>query len=116
MRDFRGRQGRRAEREYRGHARRPDRGLRSPWGDGRSLPGMTDSPRLAAPPHQLRPTWPAVPQVWPKSCGHVGRKQVVHRDEAVARIRAACDARWGPSCRVVEGLPGAACLPGRRGP
>jgi len=32
-------------------------------------------------------------QVWPKSCGHVGGKQVVGREEAVARIRAAVDAR-----------------------
>eukprot|EP00890_Picochlorum_soloecismus_P005162 jgi/Picsp_1/5647/NSC_03006-R1_-dimethylmalate lyase-like len=32
-------------------------------------------------------------QVWPKSCGHVKGKRVVPRDEAVARIRAACDAR-----------------------
>ncbi|PSC69845.1 Phosphoenolpyruvate carboxylase family isoform 2 [Micractinium conductrix] len=32
-------------------------------------------------------------QQWPKSCGHVRNKRVVERDEAVARIRAACDAR-----------------------
>lgn len=32
-------------------------------------------------------------QVAPKSCGHVRDKQVVGRDEAVARIRAAVDAR-----------------------
>jgi len=32
-------------------------------------------------------------QVWPKSCGHVKGKRVVPREEAVARIRAACDAR-----------------------
>lgn len=32
-------------------------------------------------------------QEWPKSCGHVGPKRVVNKDEAVARIRAACDAR-----------------------
>jgi 2-methylisocitrate lyase-like PEP mutase family enzyme len=32
-------------------------------------------------------------QVWPKSCGHVKGKRVVPRDEAVARIKAACDAR-----------------------
>lgn len=32
-------------------------------------------------------------QVWPKSCGHVRNKAVVPRAEAVARIRAACDAR-----------------------
>mmetsp|Transcript_32975 Transcript_32975/g.78254 ORF Transcript_32975/g.78254 Transcript_32975/m.78254 type:complete len:369 (+) Transcript_32975:64-1170(+) len=32
-------------------------------------------------------------QVWPKSCGHVGAKQVVDRAEAVARIAAAADAR-----------------------
>lgn len=34
-------------------------------------------------------------QVWPKSCGHVRGKQVVPREEAIARIRAACDARKG---------------------
>ncbi|PRW44559.1 petal death [Chlorella sorokiniana] len=32
-------------------------------------------------------------QQWPKSCGHVRNKRVVGRDEALARIRAACDAR-----------------------
>lgn len=32
-------------------------------------------------------------QEWPKSCGHVGRKRVVGREEALARVRAACDAR-----------------------
>lgn len=32
-------------------------------------------------------------QVWPKRCGHTRGKSVVARDEAVARIRAACDAR-----------------------
>lgn len=32
-------------------------------------------------------------QVWPKRCGHTRGKQVVERDEAVARIRAAVDAR-----------------------
>ena len=32
-------------------------------------------------------------QVAPKSCGHVRDKQVVGRDEAVARICAAVDAR-----------------------
>ena len=32
---------------------------------------------------------------WPKSCGHVRNKRVVERAEAVARIKAACDARWG---------------------
>ena len=32
-------------------------------------------------------------QVAPKSCGHVRGKQVVSRAEAVARIRAAADAR-----------------------
>jgi hypothetical protein len=31
--------------------------------------------------------------VWPKSCGHVKGKKVIPRDEAVARVRAACDAR-----------------------
>ncbi len=32
-------------------------------------------------------------QVWPKRCGHTRGKQVVERGEAVARIRAAVDAR-----------------------
>jgi 2-methylisocitrate lyase-like PEP mutase family enzyme len=32
-------------------------------------------------------------QVWPKRCGHTRGKQVVARDEAVARIKAAVDAR-----------------------
>ena len=32
-------------------------------------------------------------QVWPKRCGHTRGKQVVDLDEAVMRIRAACDAR-----------------------
>lgn len=32
-------------------------------------------------------------QVMPKRCGHTRGKQVVDRDEAVMRIRAACDAR-----------------------
>lgn len=32
-------------------------------------------------------------QVWPKSCGHVKGKRVTSREEAIARIRAAADAR-----------------------
>lgn len=32
-------------------------------------------------------------QEWPKSCGHVEGKRVVPRGEAIARVRAACDAR-----------------------
>jgi 2-methylisocitrate lyase-like PEP mutase family enzyme len=32
-------------------------------------------------------------QVWPKRCGHTRGKQVVERDEAVTRVRAAADAR-----------------------
>ncbi len=32
-------------------------------------------------------------QVWPKRCGHTRGKQVVAFEEAVARVRAACDAR-----------------------
>ncbi|GFH30619.1 uncharacterized protein HaLaN_29505 [Haematococcus lacustris] len=32
-------------------------------------------------------------QAWPKSCGHLGGKQVVSREEAVARVKAAVDAR-----------------------
>lgn len=32
-------------------------------------------------------------QEWPKSCGHVRGKRVVGREEAIARVRAACDAR-----------------------
>ena len=36
-------------------------------------------------------SWPR--QVWPKSCGHVAGKRVVPRDEAIARVTAAADAR-----------------------
>ncbi len=32
-------------------------------------------------------------QEWPKRCGHMGVKRVVSRHEAVARVRAAADAR-----------------------
>jgi 2-methylisocitrate lyase-like PEP mutase family enzyme len=32
-------------------------------------------------------------QLWPKRCGHTRGKQVVDRDEALARVRAAVDAR-----------------------
>ena len=32
-------------------------------------------------------------QQWPKSCGHVRGKRVIPRAEAIARVRAACDAR-----------------------
>ncbi len=32
-------------------------------------------------------------QEWPKRCGHTAGKRVVGRDEAVMRVRAACDAR-----------------------
>jgi hypothetical protein len=32
-------------------------------------------------------------QQWPKSCGHVRGKRVVSREEAISRIKAACDAR-----------------------
>lgn len=32
-------------------------------------------------------------QQWPKSCGHVRGKRVIPREEAIARIKAACDAR-----------------------
>jgi len=32
-------------------------------------------------------------QVAPKQCGHMRTRQVVSREEAVARVRAACDAR-----------------------
>ena len=42
-------------------------------------------------------------QQWPKQCGHVQGKRVVPRGEAVARIRAACDAR----CAAVWGQCGA---------
>ena len=35
-------------------------------------------------------------QMAPKSCGHVRGKRVVGRAEAVARIRAAADARCAP--------------------
>lgn len=40
-------------------------------------------------------------QVWPKSCGHVRGKQVIPRNEAIARIRAACDARKGDQDIVI---------------
>jgi hypothetical protein len=32
-------------------------------------------------------------QAWPKSCGHVKNKVVVSREEAMARVQAAADAR-----------------------
>jgi 2-methylisocitrate lyase-like PEP mutase family enzyme len=32
-------------------------------------------------------------QVWPKRCGHMAGKQVVPRDEWLAKLRAACDRR-----------------------
>lgn len=32
-------------------------------------------------------------QEWPKSCGHVKGKRVIGREEAIMRIKAACDAR-----------------------
>lgn len=44
------------------------------------------------------PLHPPSLQEWPKSCGHVGRKRVVGREEALARVRAACDARCGGRC------------------
>ena len=41
-------------------------------------------------------------QTWPKSCGHVRGKRVVSREEAVARVKAACDARDEPGgCGIV---------------
>ena len=41
-------------------------------------------------------------QQWPKSCGHVRGKKVIPRDEAVARVKAACDARdEGPNNIVI---------------
>jgi hypothetical protein len=36
-------------------------------------------------------------QVAPKRCGHVAGKSVVPFDEAVMRVKAACDARYGQS-------------------
>jgi 2,3-dimethylmalate lyase len=32
-------------------------------------------------------------QVWPKRCGHMEGKEVVERDEWLAKLRAACDRR-----------------------
>eukprot|EP00887_Chlorella_sp_A99_P005056 scaffold4.g5056.t1 len=44
-------------------------------------------------------------QQWPKSCGHVRSKRVVGREEAVMRIRAACDARdEGKDILIAESL------------
>jgi 2-methylisocitrate lyase-like PEP mutase family enzyme len=40
-------------------------------------------------------------QTWPKSCGHVRGKSVVPRDEAVARVRAAADARDASGSGIV---------------
>jgi hypothetical protein len=48
--------------------------------------------------HPLNLTPPGIlieDQLWPKSCGHVRGKRVAPRDEALARIRAAVDARCG---------------------
>jgi len=51
-------------------------------------------------------------QVAPKRCGHVGGKTVVSRAEAVARIRAACDARdeIGPSGPLIMARTDARCI------
>jgi len=40
-------------------------------------------------------------QLWPKSCGHVRGKKVIEREEAVARIKAACDARYEGSDIII---------------
>ena len=51
-------------------------------------------------------------QVSPKRCGHTGVKAVVPRDEAVARVRAACDARdeHGGGLVVIARTDANACL------
>jgi hypothetical protein len=46
---------------------------------------------------------------WPKSCGHVRNKRVVERAEAVARIKAACDARCA-ACGSAAGVLLLQCL------
>jgi 2-methylisocitrate lyase-like PEP mutase family enzyme len=49
-------------------------------------------------------------QVWPKRCGHMAGKQVVPRDEWLAKLRAACDRREGlhvtarTDARAVHGI------------
>jgi hypothetical protein len=69
----------------------PSRGIKDPWPAcclGLSVKGIKGS--LAS------MVWGSVClQVAPKSCGHVAGKQVVSREGAVARIRAAVDARQG---------------------
>lgn len=46
--------------------------------------------------------------MWPKSCGHVRGKRVVPREEAVARVRAAADARCVLSWRGAQSRGGRA--------
>ena len=60
--------------------------------------GLSDFIRAFSDPNPLSPVSRSSgilieDQVWPKSCGHVRGKRVVGRDEAVQRIKAACDAR-----------------------
>lgn len=40
-------------------------------------------------------------QVWPKRCGHLAGKEVVPREEMVARIRAAAEARRDPDLLLI---------------
>jgi 2-methylisocitrate lyase-like PEP mutase family enzyme len=40
-------------------------------------------------------------QVWPKRCGYMANKQVVAKEEAVAKIKAALDARKNPDFIII---------------
>ncbi|HEY6284169.1 MAG TPA: isocitrate lyase/PEP mutase family protein [Ktedonobacteraceae bacterium] len=40
-------------------------------------------------------------QVWPKKCGHMEGKQVIHMDEMVQKIHAAVDARQDPDFVII---------------
>src|SRR5260370_11110515 len=56
-------------------------------------------------------------QVWPKKCGHMEGKQVIHIDEMAQKVRAAVDARQDPDfviiartdANAVNGLEDALC-------
>src|SRR4051812_49162138 len=40
-------------------------------------------------------------QVWPKRCGHLAGKRVIPTAEMVAKIKAACDARWDKDFMII---------------
>ncbi len=40
-------------------------------------------------------------QSWPKRCGHLAGKSVIAKEEMVAKIRAACDARVDPDLQII---------------